>query len=475
MSIGLIKAAMQPYITVQALKMNLDAWGSDVDMRGRKVSLFRDYVDGVHRNYLTARMQARLRVKGGDQTTLFTDNYMDIVVQTMVDRLIVSQIRAAGGNAAGQAWIDEVLRGNRFDQTQVDVHEAAVRDGDTFVLVGWDNAAGKIVLSHEPAFDGVSGMVVIHGERGVDLAIKTWQLGGGETIRVNVYTPGEIRKYVAVDGTNLQPYRVEGEAWPAPWVLPGGEAIGVPVIHFRNRGKRHDRWGYSEIENAIPLQDMLNRTLYSMVATSENTAFQTFVAQNFQPPDKVTPGMWIVILDSEGMPLDKDVDAKAYTLEAGEIVPFLEQAKFLAGEIGRVTRTPAPELVWSDASGESLKQREVGLLGKVQRFQVSAGNAWEDVAALAVRVQRAYGKMPPVVEGWDTQWASAEIRDDKTLIENVMKVRELIGEQAAIEAIAPAFGWDASRIAEIISQKAAEDEARLALMVSQMPTFQRKN
>lgn len=135
-----------------------------------------------------------------------------------------------------------------------------------------------------------------------------------------------------------------------------------------------------------------------------------------------------------------------HKVKPGDITTFLKQAQWLKREIFDVTNTPAQDDAAADASGESLKQREIKLLGKVQRFQVKIGNAWEDVLALAHRVARANGLTPPAYTRFQTRWKNAEIRDDAAVIDNALKVRAVVGDEEFLNLIAPVFGYDAEKV-----------------------------
>lgn len=454
-------------------QQSITAWLTDVEAHGEKVALFRKYLDGDHRANLTSEMRKLLRISDTGSMNEFNDNYSGIVVQTMVDRLVVTSIDA--DTDAGTAWGADLLNANRFDGLQGDLHESAVGDGDTFAHAYWDNELQRVVLTHEPAYDGVNGVVAIHNTPGStqpDIAIKIWRgtLDSiGDTTYCNVYYPDRIEKYVQRGTGGPERRVIEGEAWPAPWVMPDGSPIGVPFVHFRNRGAKYSDFGKSEIEDAIPLQDALNRTLYSMVMTAELTAFQLRWARGFRPPSGLTPGMWVMI--SPDVPLAPDQIADLGVMEQGQIAPFIEQARWLTAEIGKVTRTPAPEFSSGDnASGESLKQREIGLLGKCQRFQVKAGNAWEDLMALAHRIQTTYGaQKPPAVERWRCQWADVELRSDTEIVDNVLKVADRIGERETLRQLAGVFGWDADKIEELLAEKREDESAKLATMVAGVP------
>jgi hypothetical protein len=449
-------------------RMSLDAWAADQEMHADKVALFRRYADGDHDANLTAEMRKMLRITDSEFDR-FNDNYMGIVIDTLVDRLRVTGFKT--DVQAADQWIAQVLEANRFDALQTDTHEAAVRDGNTYALVTWDNDLGQIVLTHEPAWDGTNGMLVVHNPQNqVVCGVKSWQEQLGEVTRVNLYYADHIERYIGTGSGALTPYaNPDGTPPRSPWLLPSGEPIGCPVIHFPNRGTTWNAYGLSEIENAIPLQNALNRTLYSMVMTEELSAFPILVFVGCQPGGAVMPGMMILI--SPNAPLTTDQRADVKRIEGGDMKPFIEQAQWLTSEIGKITRTPAPEFMGSDsASGEALKQREIGLLGKVKRFQVKAGNRWEDAMKLAARVQTAFGNdTPPAFTKITTQWADAELRNDETIGKNATVLANLGFVDEALRAMAPVFGWDETKILEILASKASKDAAGLENVLGRMP------
>lgn len=452
MSLSLIRSALS---TAEAralnLRMSLDAWAADQAARAAKVKLFREYAEGDHRAELTPEMAKMLRVDR-NSSTRFNDNYMDIVISTMGDRLTLTGFETDVD--AATAWAMGLCEANRFDALQGDTTIAALRDADTYLMASWDNDEKRVVWTHEPAYDGSSGMLVHHDARGrVQVALKVWQESRetlGDTTRVTVYYADRIERYISGADGGLMRYEEPGQPWPAP-LLWNGQPVGVPVVHIPNRGSSYDPYGMSEIENAIPLQDALNRTLYSMVMTAELTGFGVRWAKGFKPPAGIMPGTWIVIGADGG--LDKDQVADVGMLPQGEIMPYIQQAQWLTAEIGKITRTPAPEFMGSDnASGESLKQREIGLLGKVRRFQVNAGNRWEDFVRLSWRMQAAFGSPPPEFKTIRAVWDEAELRNDKEVVENAKTLVDMGLVKEALRQMAPIFKWDSAKIDELYEE-----------------------
>lgn len=446
-------------------------WSDEVTKWGQQVALFRQYAEGDHRAKLTPEMRDMLRISGSMLDT-FTLNYCDLVIAKMGDRLTVAGIDA--DTDAGSTWAAQVLDANRFDGLQMDVQDAALRDGITFVMVA-PHEDGSVMLAHELAWDGDTGTIPVYDRMGkrVVAAVKVWYEHALER-RVNIYFPDRVEKFDLDVGGGLMVHADNGEMVEefadrgevngvVPWVS-NGQALGVPVIPFVNRAKARLSYGISEIAGVIPGQDALNRTLVSMVMTAELSAFQIKVARGFQPPAAVAPGS-IITIGAEG--LSKDQLADMTVLEQASLVPFISEAQFLIEQMGTISQTPLPGQMGGDAaSGESLKQREIGLLGKVKRFQVKAGNAWEDVMKMAAIVQNAYSpsSRAPAVKRWVCRWEDADIRNDAEVIANAIKMRELVGDKEVLRLVAPVWGYTAQQIDAILAEKRAQVAQSLAAM-----------
>ena len=469
MALDLIKTCLQAD-AARALnwRMSVDAWADKQAELGDKVAVYRRYAAGDHDAKLTDKMKQMLRI-GTSNFDRFNDNYMDIVIQTPTDRLQLTGLET--DNDAATQWVSALLDANRLDALQIDVTEAAIRDGNTYLLCSWDKELKQVRLTHELAWDGDSGMMVVHDSfNRVILGVKSWQEQMGNVTRVTLYYPDHIERYASGDDSELHPFEDADGPADQPFIW-NGQPIGCPVIHIPNRGTSWDAFGTSEIEDAIPIQNALNRTMHSMVMAAELTAFQVKWGMGFIFPPDLTPGMCINIGDGKAISKDEHVDLGV--LEQGEIMPYIQQAQWLTSEIGKITRTPAPEFMGSDtASGEALKQREIGLIGKCKRFQVKAGNRWEDAIRVAWGVQAAFGgNLPPAFETISAQWAEIELRNDTAVIENAKVLAEMGYAEEALRQMAPVFGWGEKKIKELLEQKAQQDQARINQFTSALPSF----
>lgn len=469
-------------------RMSLDAWIVDQDMQGQMVKLYREYADGDHRANMTPEMMQLLRIGTGSnatakaaasETSAFTDNRMDNVIQTVVDRLEVKRIEDTG--KAANEWAKMTLENNRFDAFQIQVAESAAQDGNSYVFVDYDEKKRRVRFTHEPAYDGSRGMLVLYetgSQSVITAAIKVWNItsdGGdiADTMRVNVYYADRIEKFVGNGKGGLVAHSDDytDEQGVVKWVDPNtGEALGVPVIPFKNQPKAHSNYGRSAIDDAIPLQDVVNRLLHTLVIAAELDGFGLRWIKGANPPPRLTPGAWIVM---GGDGLSKENVADIGRLEGSPITPFLEGIHFAIQEIDEITRTPNPQSMGSSASsGEALKQREIGLVGKVKRAQISLGNSWEDVLKLAHRIDMAYGiEKPPAYQEFKTQWRSAEIRNVAEESKTILEMRPIIGDEMTIRMLATLHDWTEEQIQEILTKKQNEAQTRAATLGAALPGF----
>jgi len=384
---------------------------------------YREYYDGEHDTQLSERMSDFLQVKTGQQ---FNENYCPIVVDAKAERLSVTGFTCDYEDIAGLCW--DWWQSNRMDARQNIVHTAAVRDGDTYVLVEWDNENDEPRFTFEPAYDGVEGVDVRYDpNHSVLYAAKRWQIGAedientGYRSRLNLYYPDHIEKYVSDsrDGANWEHYTEDGD-WTIPWVDGNGEPLGMPVIPFRNNAQGYD-YGQSDLANAIPIQNALNKSVIDLLAAADTSAFRIYVATGDDWSDfQVTPG----VLMSSQKP-----DAKVSAIDGGSLAPLINLKDSFVMDLARVTRTPAHYFQNSRqrAAEGTLKQEEAGLISRIENAQVTFGNSWEDVMTMGLRLASVYGQQTvPDDMILSTQWTPAAIRDEDREIE-IAKAKRGLG------------------------------------------------
>lgn len=448
-------------------KLYRQAWVTDNQMRAQKVATYREYVDGDFPEYLSTDAQ---NMQGG---RVYNANYTDLIVQTMSDRLQLTGM--TGQTDQATAWAAELMEWNRIDGLQTDIYDAAIRDGDTYLLVSFDNDDEKPTWTHELAFDGVEGMLVVHertDKSAIACAIKIWlitQKSYADTLRVNYYYPDRIERYIgkSAGGSALEPYTEDGQEAVLPWKQSDGKPIGVPVIQFSNRKRGNGGYGISELEKAIPLQDALNVALNSMVMAAQLGAYKIRYAVGTNFPMNTRPGSTISVVpkDTNGVSKTSINDGELKLLQAvrfgafeeANLEPYIAEINFIEASMRAITATPDQEKLAENASGEARKQAEAPLIGKVQRFQVKAGNSWEDVMTLSASVQRAFGtNNPPESRRWDARWKSAEVRDDAAVVDNILKLRDYLTPTVVLERTSSVTGLTDAQIKAVVDEKESE-------------------
>lgn len=419
----------------------------------------REYYDGIHASQLTARLREFLNVYGENH---FTVNYCPMVVNAKADRLKVSAFESEDDAQNDILW--RWWRRNRMDRKQNIVHRQAVRDGDTFVLVEWDEEADMPRFYIEPAFAGDGVMVYYSEERRdeIEFASKHWRVQygkhAGKMRRLNLYYPNRIEKYVSHDeiGAGMwRPY-VTGDA-PPDAIQPGmlGEAavhwftadgtengtpLGVPVVHFKHNDTG-EGYGTSHLANVMPVQDTVNKMMIDLLAASDAAGFSLLVGYGTTAwtDTKVGPGAVAAVSKPP-------TEAKLERLAGDNPVNLLNVYNALVMEIARISGTPISyfQLSGQVAAEGTLKQQEVALISQVQKSQTDFGNGWEDCMQIARRMHNAFSTEAELDTDAiiDTVWEPAETRNEKEQVEVLAIQVDKLGvskEQAQIQ-----LGYDAT-------------------------------
>lgn len=465
-------------------ELALESQLAEIDLRAANVVGYRQYYDGEHVLQLTSDQRSMLRlIDRGFGTMGFNSNYMDRVVDTKADRLVLQGVEA--DSEAATEKVAELTDLVRLDRLSSAVTRHALRDADNFVMVSFDNDKKIPRLTEELAYDGTTGVIPIYRsevETTPYAVLKIWQEANfneleGNThttnTRLNIYYPDRVEKFISKNGNGVEKFYdtingVKSAEWPVKWVDPStGEALGIPIFHFRWNPEKN--YGKSVLDDVIPVQDGFNRVLNSLIMASELTAFRLLAAFGFTPPANMTPGGWIVI-GKDG--LEKEDVVKIEQIQAGDLGQLLESAKFLKAEIHDSTNTPNPGGVASAASGEARKQYESFLVGELEAYQIQEGETWESVIEMAVKLWRVFGAVVvPEFKRLYARWKPAEIRDNAVLMANAGLARPDISRNTYLQTIAPVFEWDQAKIATIIEEKEADDQKQAEQLAASMPGF----
>lgn len=425
------------------------SWLAAIRQRGARVKLYRNYERGDHRADLTDQMRKMLRLVQDDaQINDFNDNYCKIIIDKMAGRVAVAGITTGDPNT-DKNWLAPMLKRQDFRAAQGMWWRGGIRDGDAFVMI--DPTTG--LWANEPAFDQFSGVVAVYDQmtRKPVWACKMWSesdtadrstsddesSGGTATMmRLVVLQPEKISYWEGKEGGAEVTARKTGDGEVTDWPAEMGGAL--PLISFANQRDNYTRYGDSEIRPAIPLQDLLNRTMYNMAMAGDFAAFGLNYSIGFEvDPGGMVPGgiINLVLKDASGNVITDLSDgqlaflnaAKVGQFPATDIGQYIEEFKAIVQEISQVSQTPIYGVTVAGAiSGEALKQLEVGLIGKVQRFEDQNTDALEELIILTAQMERVFqpGLGTPEVKTVNVAWRPAELLDTNALIATLYTMNE---------------------------------------------------
>ena len=343
----------------------------------------------------------KIRIKIGERFKELRVNYCDPVVNALVSRLKVTNVRCEDEDVA--KYLQSVWRKNKMDRFHIKNMRQAIKLGDSFVLV-WPDEINKI--SKITVLDPSTCFPVYEDDEGTLLWFKRQWLGfnkeGAVTAFKFIYYPDRVERFYAMPDrtkTSIALSDFANMTW-IEYTEDDQEAIikhpyGMPFVHFANRPD-DSPYGESEIHNIYGLQDAINSQIINLVRIGEFCGAKQGVLKGASPDDfpkdkngnpmiNIDIGDWLVISNPEGSVSSIDQSSP------DGVVKILDT---LIDKIAEVTRTPKAVLESSDgnaASGFALSKVEAPLIAKCNESQVVFGSCYEDVFKLILKQARAMG------------------------------------------------------------------------------------
>lgn len=428
--------------------------------------LYRDYYDGRQGVVLTRRQRQYLHVPPDKE---FSANYMHIVVDSLATRLSVTGFDVTG-DAALTKELNRWMRLMRLNSIQNGVHTGCIRDGDSYGFVEWDDVKKRPVFIPHLAYDGRDGVHAYYDSDRIEPRIftKRWtiEVGGGVlpigARRLNLYFEDRVERYWsnASGGTyGWLPFSGEGLPTVSPY------ETGFPLVHFTNRA-RGFRYGLSELEPGIPMQDALNKAVIDLLASADASGFRIMVGIGFDPEGiTVAPGAWIAVPDLT------PAEASATAIPGEPLRPHIEAIDSLVQRVAQTTDTPLSyfQQTGQMASEGTHRQHETRMIAKARSLSVEVGEQWEEVMRGCIRLSNAYGGT-----SWDeeaeitTIWADFDIRDrEEKMLARAQAVKALVEAGADLETAAIEAGFSAD-VARKMSEMGFVDLERKTRMETDM-------
>jgi hypothetical protein len=430
-----------------------------------RLKTYRRYARGRHRDTLNAQQRRVLRQLVGN---IFCDNVVATILSELRNRLRLARFEVDGDDAASDPvlrYIRNVWTLNSVGEMANMVHWSLLRDGDHGVMLNYVDtpSGGRVSLSRELWWNGDVGLWVAYDDHGdPEYAVKEWE-EGGDRYRT-IYEPARIRRF-RQNGQGWAPYDLESDPDAGPtgvvyWTVdgqPGGEPIGLPVVHFRNVQVPQDpegglemdepdpEYGTSEMDGGIlGLQDEVNDVHRDITSSARYAGFPMLFGTGVEQPTnedgepteyKPEPGSFFRSSNDK---------AEFGRIEAGSIETLKETLKVKLEAMSRASKVPMYTFTGQWPSGEALIRAEMPLIDKVETIGDSVGPSWGSVMHKATRLHNVFG--PPSAPRLDEDLMISAVftdptrRDRATSAEVAKKVDGIVSrrEQLRILGYSPA-------------------------------------
>jgi hypothetical protein len=341
--------------------------------------------------------------------------------------------------------IESIWDSNQMDLTAEEIHLEALKLGDSYAIV-WPDERGNVAIYPQRA----AACTVIYDDEIPGLmrfAAKYWRRSDG-FVRLNLLYPDRIEKYVSRGRSELalpdaREFVTPGTQASSPAsVATDADVLGVisnpfnqiPLFHFSNTSEI-GTFGKSELSQAIPIQNGLNKAVLDMLVAMEFSAFrQRWVSGLEVEYNEAGEAIPPFKLGVDRLWLSGDPQTTFGDFNTTDLDQFLKVKDSFRVDMASVTGTPLHYFLQSIrgfASGEALGRAEARFLAKVRDRQKAFGQVWSRMMSFALKVAGAGDDIR-----LRTQWQDPAPLSEKELLENLILKKRLgiSTEQALTEA-----------------------------------------
>ncbi|WP_306186958.1 phage portal protein [Streptomyces sp. MK5] len=402
----------------------------------------------------------------------FSDNWVQVVADSPVERLTVNGIKPYGADTS-DAESMRVWQANGLDADSQLGFLGSVTSARSFALV-WgdpDDEETPVVT-----FEDASSCIVAYepgSRRKRRAALRRWQ--DGDKYMAVLYLPDTVWKFerpverrtktedmaevdMLLDGWLPRDMRDEPNPQPNPMGV-------VPVVELRNRPLLADD-PISDVSGVIAMQDAVNLLWAQLFTASDYAAFPQRVVLGAERP-------MIPILNSQGevvgeKPLDLEKlaadriafitgeNAKIAEWTAANLEAYTNVIEVAVGHIAAQTRTPQHYLIgkMANLSADALLAAETGLVKRVEEKELWYGQALRELFALIALAQGDDGKAKSLRSGY-MLWADAESRSQAQLADALLKLKQI---GFPFQFLAQRYGLTPAEIVDLLKMIERENE-----------------
>lgn len=430
----------------------------------------------------------------GERYRDFSDNWVQIVADSPVERLEVTGFQADGEIKADKdLW--KVWQVNGLDSDSQLGFLGSVTAARCFVLVWGDPDDEDMPVV---TFEDATQCIVAYepGSRRLRrAALKRWQDGNRDF--ATLYLKHEVWKFERpLSHQDKSPQMADVDEAMRLWLPPGEERrrrtwepretgsepnpqtnpMGVvPMVELPNKPMLVDE-PISDVAGVIAMQDAINLLWAQMFTASDYASFPQRVIMGAERP--VIPKLNSAgeIIGTQPVDMDKfrvdrvawitGKDAKIAEWTAANLEMYTDIIEVAVGHVAAQTRTPQHYLVGKMANlGEgALLAAETGLIKRTDEKKLWSGQGLREVARLIALAQNDSRKADALRSG-RVLWADSESRSSAQMSDALLKLKDI---GFPFEWLALRYGLTPTEVADVVALREKEIEMDPVAAVSRM-------
>jgi len=447
---------------------------AELMQRGRDITRHNAYYRGEHPLKFASDEFAKFH---GDRYRDFSDNWVQVVADSPVERLTVTGFQASGEVSADRdLW--NVWQVNGLDADSQLGFLGSVVNARSFVLVWGDPADPDMPVV---SFEDPSQCIIAYepGSRRLRrAALKRWQ--DGSVDYATLYLADEVwkfcRPHVFQDGEK-SPQMVDVDEAMKRWMPRDPESLGepnpqpnpmgvVPMVELPNKSVLVGE-PISDVRGVIAMQDAINLLWAQLFTASDYASFPQRVIMGAERPvvPKLNSDGEVIgtqPVDIEKFAVDRVMmfngkDVRIGEWQAANLGMYTGLIEVAVGHLAAQTRTPQHYLIGKMANlGEgALLAAETGLVKRTEEKQIWQGQGLREMARL-IALARGEDAKAAALRSGRVLWKDVESRSHAQMADALLKLKQL---GFPFEWLALRYGLTPTEVADVMAMRMAELEA----------------
>ncbi|MEV6450927.1 phage portal protein [Streptomyces anulatus] len=480
---------------VQALEL-VELLSSELINRRSEVDRNNDYYRGKQRLNFASSEFAKFH---GDRYKDFSDNWVQVVADSPMERLTVTGFQASGEVSADkELW--NIWQVNGLDADSQMGFLGSINGARSFLLVWGDPSDSDTPVV---TFEDATQCIVAYepgSRRNRRAALKTWQDGSAEF--ATLYLPDEVWKFSRpLSRHSKSPQMANVDEAMSLWLPPGEQRrrqtwepremlhepnpqpnpMGVvPMVELPNKPMLVEE-PISDVSGVTAMQDAINLLWAQLFTASDYASFPQRVILGAERP--VIPKLNSVgeIVGTQAVDLDKfqvdrvawitGKDARIAEWQAANLAMYTEVIEVAVGHLAAQTRTPQHYLVgkMANLAEGALLAAETGLVKRVQEKHLWSGQGLREGSRL-IALARGEDEKAKALRAGRVLWADAESRSHAQLADALLKLKDI---GFPFEWLALRYGLTPTEVADVVALREKEMEmdpvGAMTQMMAQRP------